>query len=215
MRKLLLAGVATAALALAGSTVWAQSNNNSDHQNLRAELTQMLQKSGYTDIKVAPSSFMAHAKDRDGNRVVMSISPDEFTEVATNVGDNASDRTTGKANNSDSADRATGSTYVNVPDRDDLSSTLVGLNVYNIDNKDIGTIKDIAMNPNGRASAYILSVGGFLGMGDHYIAVNPAAVKVTYSDSDKKWHAKMNVTADQLKAAPEFKYTGRWSSNRT
>jgi sporulation protein YlmC with PRC-barrel domain len=210
MRKLLLAGVATAAL-VTGSTVWAQSNNGSDHQNLRTELTQMLQKSGYTDIKVAPSSFMVHAKDRDGNRVVMSISPDEFTEITTNVGDSASDRTTGNA----SADRATGSAYVNVPDRDDLSSSLVGLNVYNNDNKDIGTIKDIAMNPNGRASAYILSVGGFLGMGDHYVAVNPSAVKVTYNDSDKKWHAKMNTTADQLKAAPEFKYTGRWSGNRT
>lgn len=97
----------------------------------------------------------------------------------------------------------------------DLSSNLVGLDIYNDDNKDIGTIKDIAMNPEGRATAYIVSVGGFLGMGDRYIAVNPSAVKVTYNDGDKKWHAKMNATADQLKAAPEFKYTGRWNGSRT
>jgi hypothetical protein len=40
-------------------------------------------------------------------------------------------------------------------------------------------------------------------------------VKVTYNDSDKKWHATMNATADQLKAAPEFKYTGKWNSSRS
>jgi hypothetical protein len=54
-----------------------------------------------------------------------------------------------------------------------------------------------------------VSVGGFLGMDEHYVVVNPSAITVTYSDSDKKWHAAMNATADQLKAAPEFKYSGR------
>jgi sporulation protein YlmC with PRC-barrel domain len=110
---------------------------------------------------------------------------------------------------------SSGGTYMSVPENNDLSSNLVGLDIYNDDNKDIGTIKDIAMNPEGRATAYIVSVGGFLGMGDRYIAVNPSAVKVTYNDGDKKWHAKMNATADQLKAAPEFKYTGRWNGSRT
>jgi len=37
---------------------------------------------------------------------------------------------------------------------------------------------------------------------------------VSYSDSDKKWHASMNATTDQLKAAPEFKYSGRWTANK-
>jgi sporulation protein YlmC with PRC-barrel domain len=115
--------------------------------------------------------------------------------------------TTGNANSS--------GTYMSVPENNDLSSNVVGLDIYNDDNKDIGTIKDIAMNPEGRTTAYIVSVGGFLGMGDRYIAVNPSAVKVTYSDTDKKWHAKMNATVDQLKAAPEFKYTGRWNGSRT
>jgi sporulation protein YlmC with PRC-barrel domain len=101
---------------------------------------------------------------------------------------------------------------VTVPSNDDLSSKLVGLDVYNKDNKDIGTIKDIALNSNGRTSAYIVSVGGFLGMGEHYVAVNPEAVSVSYKDN--KWHADMNATADQLKAAPEFKYSGRWASSK-
>lgn len=48
-------------------------------------------------------------------------------------------------------------------------------------------------------------------MGEHYVAVNPEAVNIGYKDN--KWHADMNATADQLKSAPEFKYTGRWASN--
>jgi sporulation protein YlmC with PRC-barrel domain len=168
----------------------------------------MLQKSGYTDIKVAPTSFMVHAKDSDGNPVVMSISPDSFTEVTS-----GSNSTMGNAARNDNAGGS--QTFVNVPEGDDLSSKVVGLDIYNGDNKDIGTIKDVAMNPNGRVAAYIVSVGGFLGMGEHYVAVNPSAVKVTYNDTDKKWHANMNADADQLKNAPEFKYTGKWSGSRT
>jgi sporulation protein YlmC with PRC-barrel domain len=207
MRALLLAG--TAAIALS-SAVYAQTASNTNHTStntLRSNLTQMLQKSGYSDIKVAPTSFMVRAKDSDGNAVVMSVSPDSFAEI-TNV-----DNTTATTGNA--AGNGNGGTYVNVPDRDELSSKVVGLDIYNNDNKDIGTIKDIALDPNGRAAAYILSVGGFLGVGEHYVAVNPSDVKVTYNDTDKKWHASMNANADQLKSAPEFKYSGRWSGSRT
>ena len=204
MRALLLAGTAAVVLS---SAVYAQTATNATHNgspDLRSNLTQMLQKSGYTDIKLAPSSFVIHAKDAEGNPVVMSISPNSFTEL-TNVG--GTNGTTGSAGN--------GGTYVNVPQSDDLSSKVVGLDIYNSDNKDIGTIKDIAMNPTGRPAAYIVSVGGFLGMGEHYVAVSPSSVKVTYNDSDKKWHASMNANVDQLKNAPEFKYTGKWSGSRT
>jgi sporulation protein YlmC with PRC-barrel domain len=206
MRALLLAGTAAVVLS---SAVYAQSatdENQNGSVRLRSNLTQMLQKSGYTDIKLAPTSFLIRAKDSDGNPVVMSISPDSFTEVM-NINDTNTKGTTGNARS--------GGTYVTVPQGDDLSSKVVGLDIYNNDDKDIGTIKDIAMNPNGRAEAYIVSVGGFLGMGEHYVAVNPSMVKVTYNDSDKKWHASMNATADQLKAAPEFKYSGRWNASRT
>ena len=50
-----------------------------------------------------------------------------------------------------------------------------------------------------------VSVGGFLGMGDHYVVVRPSAISLKAKDN--KWHATMNVNADQLKAAPEYKYS--------
>ena len=89
-----------------------------------------------------------------------------------------------------------------------FSSQVVGLDVYNDNEQYIGQIEDIAMNQNGQTQAYILSVGGMLGMGEHYVAVNPSAVKVSYSELDKAWHASMNATSDQLRAVPEFRYSG-------
>lgn len=216
MRTILLASVAVLALSQVASAQNANNNQppntatqTASKQHLGADLKNMLQKSGYTDIRVAPSSFLVRAKDADGNAVVMSISPDSFTE-ATTVG--AADTSTTGAATSNSA---TGSgRFVAIANNDELSSKVVGLDIYNDKNQDIGQIKDIALDQNGQTQAYVLSVGGFLGMGEHYVAVNPSAVKVTYNDSDKKWHASMNATTDQLKSAPEFKYTGRWSASK-
>jgi len=179
-----------------------QSTQQKSQQHLAADLKNMLQKSGYTDIRVAPTSFMVRAKDENGNPVVMAISPDSFTEItslSTSTGG-----TTGAATNTSSSER-----FVSIPQDAEMSSKIVGLSVYNENSKDIGEIKDIALNQNGQTEAYILSVGGFLGMGDHYVAVSPSAVKITYNASDKKWHASMNATVDQVKNAPEFKYPNK------
>jgi sporulation protein YlmC with PRC-barrel domain len=226
MRTTLLATTAAAALVLSQAAVMAQtahdqtpsmknSANQTTHtkEGMRAQLRDMLQKSGFTDVQVMPGSFIIHAKDKDGNPVVMNVSPDSFTEMTEVVGDYSAERS-GTMDHSAAADSPS-SRFVSVQSADELSSNVVGLDVYNSDNKNIGQIKDIALNQHGRAQAYILSVGGFLGVGDHYVAVNPSEVKVSYNESDKKWHAAMNATADQLKAAPEFKYTGHWNGSKS
>ena len=100
-------------------------------------------------------------------------------------------------------------TFVSAKPTDVLSYNLVGLNITSNTNETIGEIKDLILS-QGELSGYIVSVGGFLGMGERYVIVRPSAVKVTYDDNDKKWHAVMNATKDQLKTAPEFKYEGRW-----
>jgi sporulation protein YlmC with PRC-barrel domain len=110
---------------------------------------------------------------------------------------------------------ATSGTFVTLQSADMLSSNIVGLDVYDNSNNNIGTIKDIAFDQSKMVKAYILSVGGFLGMGTHYIAVEPDAVKTKFDPADKKWHANMTATKDELKAAPEFKYESLWSAGKT
>jgi hypothetical protein len=99
-----------------------------------------------------------------------------------------------------------GAMFTSVPPQEELSSKVVGLEVYNNANQDVGKIKDIAYDQSG-VKAYIVAVGGFLGMGDHYVAVQPSAVQLSWDSSAKKWHAAMNADANQLKAAPEYKYS--------
>ena len=100
-------------------------------------------------------------------------------------------------------------TFVSAKPTDVLSYNLVGLNITSNANETIGEIKDLILS-QGELSGYIVSVGGFLGMGERYVIVRPSSVKVSYTENDKKWHAVMNATKDQLKTAPEFKYEGRW-----
>jgi hypothetical protein len=86
-----------------------------------------------------------------------------------------------------------------------FSSKLKGLSVTNQKDETVGEITDLAIK-NHEVDALILSVGGFLGMGEHYVAVSPSSVSVRYDSKNDKWLASMNTTKDALKSAPEFKY---------
>ncbi len=110
---------------------------------------------------------------------------------------------------------AKGPDFINLQSADMLSSNVVGLDIYNQQNDNIGKIQDVAFSGSKKITAYILSVGGFLGMGTHYVAVDPDAVAVKYDAGNKVWRATMNATKDQLKSAPEFKYGGQWTASRS
>lgn len=100
--------------------------------------------------------------------------------------------------------------FVTAKPTDVLSYNLVGLNITDRNNESIGEIKDLVIS-DGLLSGYIVSVGGFLGMGERYVIVSPAAVDVAYSDADAKWSARIDTTKEALTNAPEFKYEGRWA----
>jgi sporulation protein YlmC with PRC-barrel domain len=108
-----------------------------------------------------------------------------------------------------------GPNFVQVQNTDMLSSNVVGLDIYNSQNDDIGKVQDIAFDASNKVTGYILSVGGFLGMGTRYVTVNPDAVMVSYDAQNKVWKATMNATKDELKSAPEFKYGGQWTASRS
>jgi hypothetical protein len=77
-------------------------------------------------------------------------------------------------------------------------------NVYDPSDNKIGEIMDVLVSPDGRATALIIGVGGFLGAGEKDVAVAFNAVKHTMKD--KKIYLTMDTTKDALKAAPGFKY---------
>ena len=48
---------------------------------------------------------------------------------------------------------------------------MVGLNVYNDNNESLGSINDLLTDKSGDIKAVVIGVGGFLGVGEHLVAV--------------------------------------------
>jgi hypothetical protein len=88
-------------------------------------------------------------------------------------------------------------------------SKVIGSTVYNDRNEDIGKIDDVLISADGKAPYAVLSVGGFLGMGNHLIVVPTSNLKVAY-DKDKSNDTKIvlpGANKDQLKGLPEYTYS--------
>ena len=95
--------------------------------------------------------------------------------------------------------------FSTLPNDEILSSKLKGLNVHNQKDESVGEIADFAIK-NNQVEALILSVGGFLGVGEHYVAVSPSSITIRYDGANDNWLASMNTTKEALQAAPEFTY---------
>jgi sporulation protein YlmC with PRC-barrel domain len=57
------------------------------------------------------------------------------------------------------------------------ASKLMGLDVYNEANEKLGDINELILDKNGKINAVVIGVGGFLGMGEHDIAVTMDKLK--------------------------------------
>ena len=73
-------------------------------------------------------------------------------------------------------------------------------NVYDPAKEKIGTIDDVVITDRGQIDAFVIGVGGFLGMGEKNVAVPPDAVHAEWKDN--AWYLTLNTTKDALKAAP-------------
>lgn len=81
------------------------------------------------------------------------------------------------------------------------ANTLIGNDVYNHNDEDLGEIKEIMLGMNSGKVAYaVLSFGGILGMGEKLFAVPWAALML----DTKNKRFVLNVDKDTLKNAPGF-----------
>jgi sporulation protein YlmC with PRC-barrel domain len=85
------------------------------------------------------------------------------------------------------------------------SSKLIGTQVYNGSNENIGEIDDLVLDEKGAITAVVVGVGGFLGMGEKDVAMPFNSLKLS---KDEKGALKVVVesTKDSLKAMPAYTY---------
>src|SRR3954454_13802614 len=57
------------------------------------------------------------------------------------------------------------------------TSKLVGLSAYNDNNESLGSINDLLADKSGNINAVVIGVGGFLGVGEHLVAVPMDKIK--------------------------------------
>jgi sporulation protein YlmC with PRC-barrel domain len=77
-------------------------------------------------------------------------------------------------------------------------------NVYDPSESKIGEIVDVLVNNRGTIDAFIVSVGGFLGIDSKDVAIPFNAVHA--AEKNGKWWLTMNATKEAIKAAPGYKY---------
>jgi sporulation protein YlmC with PRC-barrel domain len=78
---------------------------------------------------------------------------------------------------------------------------ILGKDVYNDAGDKVGEINDLIVTPDKALSYAIVGVGGFLGIGEHEIAVPVGKFK-----QEKGKIVLRGATKDALKAAPKFEY---------
>lgn len=83
------------------------------------------------------------------------------------------------------------------------SSTLTGQSVHNMNNENIGEIKDLMIDPNNGEIVYaVLSFGGFMGIGKKLFAIPMEALQ--FSDIEHNDTIRLDVNKEKLENAPSF-----------
>jgi hypothetical protein len=81
---------------------------------------------------------------------------------------------------------------------------VLGREVRSTADENMGRIVDVIVDRRGHARAAIIDFGGFLGVGSRRIAVDWNALRFR-PDSAKRDVITLELTRDQVKAAPEYK----------
>lgn len=104
--------------------------------------------------------------------------------------------------------------FYTVSPTDILATRLINLDVYNLQNENIGEIEDLVIDNGKRLQAVVVSVGGFLGLGERYVAVKPGSLVITPEADGTGIKALVNTTREQLRGAPIFKFEGATARSR-
>ena len=92
--------------------------------------------------------------------------------------------------------------FIQMQAQDDwLASRMIGSTIYGSGDETLGDINDIVIASNGQIKAVVIGVGGFLGIGEHKVAI---AWNDLRFDTNRDV-AVVSMTKEQLRAMPEYR----------
>ncbi|MGE8941500.1 PRC-barrel domain-containing protein [Leptospira interrogans] len=87
--------------------------------------------------------------------------------------------------------------------------SLIGATVRNTADESIGEIDDLVLSPDGQIVAAVVGVGGFLGIGEHHVAVTFSSRNIERDSSALtqrgSFIVRVNATKESLQNAPQWK----------
>lgn len=86
----------------------------------------------------------------------------------------------------------------------DISAeNLIGTRVYGPDREDLGEVGDVLMSEQGEVTAYIVDVGGFLGLGEKPVALDPSRLHI-YQNAEGDLSVRSDFTQEELENGPTY-----------
>ncbi len=85
-----------------------------------------------------------------------------------------------------------------------LASKFTGTDVIGSNGKKIGDVSDILFTKDGTIKAYVVSFGGFLGIGSKEVAIAPNAFEVVPGKDGGSKKLKLGMSQKALKSAQKF-----------
>ncbi len=82
------------------------------------------------------------------------------------------------------------------------ASDLIGTDLKTSGDESVGEIGDLIIDQDGKVVAVVVSVGGFLGMGEKHVAISWDKVQMSSNADDRD--LRVDVTRDELESAPGF-----------
>jgi len=84
------------------------------------------------------------------------------------------------------------------------ANDVIGIDVVNVANEKIGAVDDLLIEDENKVALAVISVGGFLGVGDKLVTLPYDELQIMQTDGGPQIVA--NMTREQLEALPSFQY---------
>lgn len=161
-------------------------------------------------LALAAPAYAQTAAPDTGSKMERSAPADNPAATDKPQGTTAPDKSTAtpgsKSDKAAAADKATtqpGGFITQQAANQKMAEDIIGMKLENAQKENIGKVTDLILDDQNRVVGAVLSVGGFLGIGDKHVALAWNELQIQGTGNDMV--ATVNLTKDQLKSAPAFK----------
>jgi len=164
-----------------------------------------------TETAEAPAATDNSAGQTTTETVQVPIAPADSAQSSTDTAKAPADSDAAATDTTTTAaiDR---STLTEMPMDGVRAEDLIGTTVYGANDETIGEIGDVVLTSDGKIDAYIIDVGGFLGIGEKEVAIGSDNLAFM-TDNDGNKYLYTNFSKEQLEATPDYDEAS-WAEKR-